>query len=124
MAKRKRVAKTEMNDKEIKTLKAFPMDEPISLSELAKKAFPSMGAKSTTKGNSWVRNSLRFLIRTKVVKQIARGLYQKCQTRDREEGIEAAPWDDEEADQGEEFGAEDPDFKRDARRNGDFEERR
>jgi hypothetical protein len=80
MAKSKRVAKTEMNDKEKKTLAAFPVDEPIALAELAKKAFPSMGAKSTTRGNSWVRNSLRFLIRTKKVKQVARGLYQKCQT--------------------------------------------
>jgi hypothetical protein len=73
--------KTEMNEKEKKTLAAFPKTgEPIALDELAKKAFPSMGAKSTTRGNSWVRNSLRFLIRTKAVKQAARGLYQKCQT--------------------------------------------
>lgn len=78
MAKRGKPAKTEMNDKEKKTLKAFPADEPVTLSELAKKAFPSLGAKSTTRGNSWVRNSLRYLIRTKTVKQVARGLYQRC----------------------------------------------
>lgn len=81
MAKRGKKPKTSMNPKEIKVLKAFPVDGPVTLSELAKEAFPSMGAKSTTKGNSWTRNSLRYLIRTKVVKQVARGLYQRCVTK-------------------------------------------
>jgi hypothetical protein len=61
---------------EKKTLAAFPKTgEPIALNELAKAAFPSMGAKSTAKGNSWVRNSLRRLIRYKAARQLGRGLY-------------------------------------------------
>ncbi len=70
----------EMNAKEKKTLRAFPLDEPIALSELARRAFPGVGAKSKTRGNSWVRNSLRFLLRCKAVKQVARGLYLKLPT--------------------------------------------
>lgn len=91
MAKRKRVAKTEMNDKEKKVAAAFPEDEPIALSELAKKAFPSMGAKSTTRGNSWVRNSLRFLLRCKKVKQVAKGLYQKLPTATAKKAVKPRP---------------------------------
>jgi hypothetical protein len=71
---------TKWNEKEKKVLKAFPLDEPIHISELAKKAFPSMGAKSTTKGNSWVRNSIRRPIQMKLVKQLARGLYLRLWT--------------------------------------------
>lgn len=65
----------EFNDKEKKVLKAFPADEPITLEELARKAFPGMGAKSTTRGHSWVRNSIRKPVRLKMVKQLGRGLY-------------------------------------------------
>ncbi len=74
--KRKRVEKTELNPNEKKTLAAFPKNgEPIALAELAKLAFRGMGNKSTTRGNSWTRNSLRFLVRTKRVAQLGRGLY-------------------------------------------------
>lgn len=66
----------EWNDKERKLIKAFPgTDQPASLSDLARVAYPSMGARSTTKGNSWVRNSLRKPIKFKFVKQLGRGLY-------------------------------------------------
>ena len=68
--------KLELNDKEKKLIKAFPgVGNPASLADLAKDAFPSMGARSTTKGNSWVRNSLRKPIKLKLVKQLGRGTY-------------------------------------------------
>src|SRR5690348_844653 len=66
----------ELNEKEKKVLKAFPVTgEPIALDELARAAFPGVGVKSSTRGNSWARNSLRKLVRHKTVKQVGRGLY-------------------------------------------------
>src|SRR6478752_5043545 len=68
--------KIELNDKEKKVLAKFPKNgEPVTIAELAKAAFPSMGVKASTRGNSWVRNSLRKPIRAKMVKQVGRGLY-------------------------------------------------
>ncbi len=66
----------EMNEKEKKVLAKFPKSgEPVTISELAKAAFPSMGVASKTRGNSWVRNSIRRPIKAKMVKQLGRGLY-------------------------------------------------
>lgn len=68
--------KIEWNEKEKKLIKAFPgVGNPAHISELAKDAFPSMGVRSTTKGNSWARNSLRKPIKFKFVKQLGRGIY-------------------------------------------------
>lgn len=68
--------KIEWNEKEKKLIKSFQgTGEPTSIADLARDAFPSMGRKSTSKGNSWVRNSLRKPIKHKFVKQLGRGLY-------------------------------------------------
>ena len=65
----------ELNAKEAEVLRKFPspknredLGEPISLSDLARDAFPKKGTSPTTKGNSWVRNSMRKLLRLKLVK--------------------------------------------------------
>lgn len=68
--------KIELNEKEKKVLSKFPKNgEPIAIAELAKAAFPSMGARAATRGNSWVRNSVRRPLRLKLIKQLGRGLY-------------------------------------------------
>lgn len=60
----------ELNDKEKKVLAAFPRKPGnfIEIEELARKCFASMGIAPDKKGNSWVRNSLRKLLRLGLVK--------------------------------------------------------
>lgn len=62
-----------LNTKEKAVLAAFPApkaDGPYTeIGELAKKAFPKKGTAPKTKGNSWVRNSLRKLLRLKLIEQ-------------------------------------------------------
>lgn len=60
----------ELNDKEKKVLAAFPRKPGnfIEIEDLARKCFASMGIAPDKKGNSWVRNSLRKLLRLKLVK--------------------------------------------------------
>jgi hypothetical protein len=64
-----------LNDKEKKVLGAFPapgrgeeIGAPISIEDLASKAFKKKGTSPATKGNSWVRNSLRRLVRFGLVR--------------------------------------------------------
>lgn len=59
-----------LNDKEQRVFDAFPKDKSfIGLSDLAGKAFGSKrGTSPKSKGNSWVRNSLRKLVSLKLVK--------------------------------------------------------
>lgn len=66
-----RAATTELNKKEQAVLDAFDGTQKISIAELAVKAFPKKGAAAKTKGNSWVRNSLRKLLRLKLVEHVA-----------------------------------------------------
>ena len=60
----------ELNDKEKKVLAAFPRKPGnfITIEDLARKCFASIGVAPDKKGNSWVRNSLRKLLRLKLVK--------------------------------------------------------
>lgn len=59
----------ELNDKEKKVLGAFPRkpDTFVTIEELAKKCFAKKGTAPDKKGNSWVRNSLRKLLRLKLI---------------------------------------------------------
>jgi predicted transcriptional regulator len=63
-------ASTALNTKEETVFKAFPRENAITISDLAEKAFPKKGVSAATKGNSWVRNSLRKLIRLKLVEHV------------------------------------------------------
>lgn len=48
----------------------------MTLAEAAAVAFPGMGRRSSTRGNSWVRNSLRKLCRYGLVERVDRGTYR------------------------------------------------
>lgn len=64
-------ASAELNEKEKEVLKAFGKpDSTKTIEELAREAFDvkRYGASPKTRGNSWVRNSLRKLLRLKLVK--------------------------------------------------------
>lgn len=49
---------------------------PLDLAEAAALAWPKKGRRSATKGNSWVRNSLRKLLRLGLVEKVGRGSYR------------------------------------------------
>lgn len=70
----------ELNAKEKAVLSAFPRVEggdefgpSISIVDLAHRAFRKKGSSPGTTGNSWVRNSLRKLVRGGLVAQVAEG---------------------------------------------------
>ena len=48
----------------------------MSLEEAAAMAFPGMGKRGRTRGNSWVRNSLRKLCRYGMAERVERGVYR------------------------------------------------
>jgi hypothetical protein len=61
----------ELNDKEKKVLGAFAKaDDELTIEEMARSAFDTKryGASPKTRGNSWVRNSVRKLLRLKLLK--------------------------------------------------------
>lgn len=69
-----RLMSTVLNEKEKRVLAAFPTEKDekdafqyVTLSELAGKAFNKRGTAPKTKGNSWVRNSMRKLLSLKLV---------------------------------------------------------
>ena len=67
---RTRQASYALNDKEKKVLDAFKeAGEALEIEEIARRAFDvkRVGASPKSKGNSWVRNSLRKLLRLKLV---------------------------------------------------------
>ena len=58
-----------LNKKEVEVLRHLPMNgDFVHISDLAKKAFAKKGTTPKTKGNSWVRNSMRKLLRLGFVK--------------------------------------------------------
>lgn len=65
--------KKKLNKKEAAVFLSFDVPSggkdgaPATLSDLAGRAFPKKGASSATKGNSWVRNCLRKLVRLGIV---------------------------------------------------------
>lgn len=66
--------KGDLNDKEAKVLASIRRAKNgITLSDLAERTFPKSIGKA--KGNSWTRNSLRRLIRARLVKKMGRGEY-------------------------------------------------
>ena len=78
------MAKKELkwNDKEKKLLAAFPAPGiAVTIEDLARVCFASVGVASNKRGNSWVRNSLRKPVRLKLVKQVGRGLYCSMKTK-------------------------------------------
>lgn len=75
----------ELNNKEEAVLAAFPpalgdAGPSISIAELAAKAFRKKGSSPGTKGNSWVRNSLRRLVKFGLVKRGANRQGRYCRT--------------------------------------------
>lgn len=74
-----------LNDKEEATYNAISRlcenSEAASLSDIASMAFPSRGKASNTKGNSWVRNSLRRLMRYELVKHAGKGVYARTEKK-------------------------------------------
>ena len=61
---------SELNDKEKSVLEAFPeVGVAVGIEDLAKMAFDTKryGASPKTRGNTWVRNSMRKLLRLKLV---------------------------------------------------------
>jgi len=64
------------NDKEKKLLAAFPAPGvAVTIEDLARVCFASVGVASNKRGNSWVRNSLRKPVQHKLVTQMGRGVY-------------------------------------------------
>jgi len=63
--------KARLNPKEEAVLKAFgTKGVPVAISELAAASFAKRGTSAKTKGNSWVRNSLRRLLALGLVEQV------------------------------------------------------
>ena len=74
---------TVLNQKEARVLKALEDGLPVSIGDIARVAFPGKGVSSKTKGNSWVRNSLRKLLKLKLVSSKGKrsGLYLLAKKR-------------------------------------------
>jgi hypothetical protein len=70
-------AEAAMNPKELRVVEVIMKanDDGIKLEDIAGKAFVKKGTAASTKGNSWVRNSIRRPLRWGLVKKIGRGLY-------------------------------------------------
>jgi len=66
-----------LNKKEIAVLVALRKcnNGQGQISDIAGKAFPKKGTAPKTKGNSWVRNSLRKLLRVGFVRKVTPGFY-------------------------------------------------
>jgi hypothetical protein len=76
-----KLALTDLNDKEKKILKSLAgiteqQIEPKPITEIASVAFPDA---DSIRANSWTRNSLRRLIRGKLVDKVERGMYRISQ---------------------------------------------
>lgn len=72
--KTKRPAVLNLKEQAVLAAMPHPKDDELVytvLSELAGKAFNKRGTSPTTKGNSWVRNSLRKLLKLGLVKHKA-----------------------------------------------------
>jgi hypothetical protein len=67
------------NPNEMRVLDALhAVRKPVTLGVLAEMAFPRL---ARSKGNSWVRNSLRKLVAHGLVEQVARGTYAMVKRR-------------------------------------------
>jgi hypothetical protein len=71
-----------LNPKEQRVFDVFDVfdvwaGKPLNLSDVAGRAFTKKGTEPKTHGNSWVRNSLRKLVRLKLVKKCGRGRYRR-----------------------------------------------
>jgi hypothetical protein len=64
-----------LTPREQKVLRSFQEESPATIAILAKLAFPGKGTAGISKGNSMTRNSLRKLVKVKLVKQTGRGTY-------------------------------------------------
>lgn len=70
------LAVDELNDKEMKVMKVFPLKgdrETFTITDLAKGAWPT---NTQGKSNSWTRNSLRRLVRGGFIEKLKRGSYR------------------------------------------------
>jgi len=69
---------SELNAKELAVFLVFKKsgkDEAVKIEDVAGLAFAKKGTKAKTKGNSWVRNSLRKLRRLHLVRKVKKGAY-------------------------------------------------
>ena len=65
----------ELNTKEKAVVAVLRKGKELKIKDIARRAFKKKGAGSRTKGNSWVRNSLRRPLSLGLVKQVGRGTY-------------------------------------------------
>ena len=70
----KRKTNGELNTKEARVLKVMPT-EPVTITQISRKAWPAKVSKPTGQGNWTVRNCLRKLTKQGLVKKVGRGLY-------------------------------------------------
>lgn len=75
-----------LNPKEEKVLEAFPSYQGDKTSSITIKELSEVFAKNKRpkKGNSWVRNSLRKLVKLKLVKHVGDGTYQRTKLKPRD----------------------------------------
>ncbi len=72
-----------LNPKQQRVFDVFDVwaGKPLKLADVAGRAFTKKGTATDTKGNSWVRNSLRKLVSMKLVKKCGKGLYRRTGTK-------------------------------------------
>jgi hypothetical protein len=69
-----KLTKEGLNDKELRVLTVLTADlNPLAINALATTSFPEQ---TTAKANSWVRNSLRRLVRGSWVEKVGKGTYR------------------------------------------------
>lgn len=94
-----RAMSNQLNEKEKRVFAAFPTEKDdkgayqyVALSDLAGKAFNKRGIAPKTKGNSWVRNSMRKLLALKLVQMKGgrEGLYRLTGTVPAEPKVKTA----------------------------------
>lgn len=65
-----------LNVKETRVYVVLRRRGSFSIGEIAVQAFPGMGHRPKTRGNSWVRNSLRKLVRIYAAEKVLPGIYK------------------------------------------------
>jgi hypothetical protein len=71
----KRCSGTELNGKEKRIVKVASTGEPMTITQISRKAWPAKVSKSSGQGNWTVRNCLRKLVKTGIARKVGRGLY-------------------------------------------------
>ena len=83
------MAVLELNAKEKAVVKVLRSGRPLTIQDIARRVFKKKGHTSRTKGNSWVRNSLRRPVRLGLVRQVGKGTYAYAAAKDTDTRREA-----------------------------------